>query len=184
MDDVLAPSPDLAVTPPAPRDRPSMGPDGKPLDPGIEGVEVVRPVRHVDSRGSLIELINIDHPFWREPVVHCEYVTARPGQIKGWGMHKESHDRYFVDSRTRLVLCDGRVESPTHEKVQQIWFSEESPGLVRIPAGVWHATQNWGDTDAAYLVFPTRPHQHHDPDKYRLDPLNGPIGFDWTLPAG
>jgi dTDP-4-dehydrorhamnose 3,5-epimerase len=185
LDTLLEPSDDLEVSPPAPRDRPSMGPDARPVDIGIHGVVLERMTRHVDHRGSLIELINFDHPFWFEPIVHCEHVTVRPGRIKGWGMHKLSHDRYFVGSGSqRVVLFDGRVKSPTFERFAQFNFSDESPGLLRIPAGVWHANHNWGDTDSLFLIFPTRPHEHANPDKYRLDPLNGPIPFDWTLREG
>jgi dTDP-4-dehydrorhamnose 3,5-epimerase len=175
----------LDVTPEVRKDRPDMGPDGRPISIGIAGVELHRTTRHVDHRGSLIELINFEHPFWREPIVHCEYVTTRPGRIKGWGMHKLSDDRYFIgDGRMRVVLFDGRVESESYERYAQFHFTEESPGLLRIPAGVWHANQNWGDRDATFLNFPTRPHDHADPDKYRVDPMSDEIPFDWTLREG
>jgi dTDP-4-dehydrorhamnose 3,5-epimerase len=181
----LEPSEELEVSPPAERDRPTTRPDGTPTDVGILGVVVERLQRHVDHRGSLIELINFDHSFWHEPIVHCECVTTRAGAIKGWGMHKLGHDRYFVGSgRMRVVLFDGRVQSPTFERFAQFHFTEQSPGLLRIPAGVWHANQNWGDEDAQFLNFPTRGYDHAHPDKYRLDPVDGPIEFDWTLPAG
>ena len=162
-----------------------MGPDGRPLDLGIRDVVLERLPRHVDHRGSLIELINFDHPFWHEPIVHCELVTTRPGRIKGWGMHKLSHDRYFAGiGQMRVVLYDGRVDSPSLGCFAQFQFSEDAPGLLRIPAGVGHANQNWGETDAVFLNFPTRAHEHANPDKYRLDPIDGPIEFDWTLREG
>jgi dTDP-4-dehydrorhamnose 3,5-epimerase len=49
---------------------------------------------------------------------------------------------------------------------------------------VWHADQNWGDADAALLNFPTRPFNHAEPDKFRIDPHSGEIDFDWSLPDG
>ena len=183
--DPLAPCEDLEVSPPAARDRAMVLPDGRRIDVGIEGVVVERLPRHVDHRGSLIELLNFEMPFWYEPIVHCEFVVTSPGRIKGWGMHKLGHDRYFMGSgKTRIVLYDGRVRSPTFENFGELYFSDESPGLLRIPAGVWHANQNWGDTDAQFLIFNTRPYDHAHPDKYRLDPLDGPIKFDWSLRDG
>jgi dTDP-4-dehydrorhamnose 3,5-epimerase len=183
--DPLAASEDLEVSPPAARDRAMVRPDGTRLDTGIEGVVVERLPRQVDHRGSLIEAINFDMPFWYEPIVHCEYVTARPGRIKGWGMHKLGHDRYFIPGgTTRIVLYDGRVRSSTFESFAQFQFTDEAPGLLRIPAGVWHASQNWGDADSHFLVFNTRPYDHANPDKYRLDPIDGPIQFDWSLRDG
>ena len=185
LETLLEPSDELEVSPPAPRDRPTVRPDGQPADVGIHGVVLERTTRHVDHRGSLIEMLNVNHPFWSEPIVHCEYVTIRPGRIKGWAMHKLGHDRYFIGSgRIRVVLFDGRVQSPTHQRFAQFNFSDESPGLLRIPAGVWHASQNWGDTDGVLVVFPTRAYEHGNPDKYRLDPIDGPIQFNWTLREG
>lgn len=185
LERLLAPSPDLEVSPPAPRDRPTTSPEGKPYDLGMHGVVLQRMQRIVDHRGSLIEMISPSNPFWHEPIVHCEYMKILPGRIKGWGMHKESDDRYFVEhGRIRVVLYDGRVHSPTYDRFAVFNFTPESPGLLRIPAGVWHANQNWGDYEGLVLVFPTRPYDHANPDKYRADPVDGPIAFDFTLRDG
>ena len=32
------------------------------------------------------------------------------------------------------------------------------------------------------MNFPTRPYDHAEPDKYRIDPHSGLIPFDFTLP--
>jgi len=65
-------------------------------------------------------------------------------------MHKRQSDRYYVhagDLRCRPVR---RAEgSPTKGSFCQFFFTEKSHGLLQIPAGVWHATQNWGTTLAA-----------------------------------
>jgi dTDP-4-dehydrorhamnose 3,5-epimerase len=176
---------ELDVTPPAPKDRPTTDPDGRPWQVPIAGVEVVRLQRITDHRGSLIEAINVAHDFWREPIVHCEYVVTAPGRIKGWGMHRKGYDRYVAaDGRVRVVLFDGRTGSPTYENFAEFHFGDESPGLLRIPPGVWHANHNYGETDAVILVFPTLTYQHADPDKYRLDPHSAEIPFDWTLRDG
>jgi dTDP-4-dehydrorhamnose 3,5-epimerase len=178
--------PELHVTPEAPRDVPHRDPAGHLTDLGIEGVMLHRPPRHIDQRGSLFETINVSHPFWFEPVVHAEWVASAPGRIKGWGMHKQSVDRYVAGlGRLRVVLFDGRVESPTHERIAQFHFGSESPGWLRIPTGVWHASHNYGDGEAVFLNFPTEPHDYADPDKYRLDPYDrSKIDFDWTLRDG
>lgn len=165
------------VSPEAPKD--TAGRDE------IEGVEFVRLAAHEDHRGSLTEVFNPLLEFWREPVVYSYFITIRPGRIKGWGMHRIQADRYFVTSgRVRVVLFDGRTESSTYECFQQFNFAEGSRGLLRIPPGVWHADQNWGDTDVGIINFPTHPYDHDDPDKYRLDPHSGAIPFDWTLRDG
>ena len=175
-----------AVDPIGTRDRPHRSPDGQLVALGIDGVVLERPPRHVDQRGSLFEAVSFGHPFWSEPIVHCEWVVTAPGMIKGWGMHLESIDRYVVGTgRIRVVLYDGRVESPTFQNLVQFHFSDESPGWLRIPTGVWHASQNYGDRNAIFVNFPTEPHHYDDPDKYRIDPYDrSEIDFDWTIRGG
>ena len=174
------------VTPEGIKDAPHRAPDGRLLDTGIEGVVVERPPHYIDHRGSLFEIVNLSHEFWREPVVHGEWIETAPGMLKGWGMHKESVDRYVAGSgRVRVVLFDGRVDSPSYERFAQFHFGDESPGWLRIPCGVWHVIHNYGETDAIIANFPTDPHRYEDPDKYRLDPYDSSkIPFDWTLRGG
>jgi dTDP-4-dehydrorhamnose 3,5-epimerase len=175
---------ELEVEPQAPPDQPTIGPDGEPLNV-IEGVELERLSPHVDHRGSLTELINFRRPFWHEPIVHAYEVAIAPGRIKGWGMHGVQADRYVVTSASmRVVLYDGRVQSPTYERLMEIHFSERSPGLLRIPPGVWHADQNTGEEIARFVNFPTHAYDPAHPDKHRLDPHSDAIPFDWALRDG
>lgn len=171
------------IVPDAPRDPPVAGADGGPSIP-IDGVMLRRLASIVDHRGSLLPL-ELDGPFWQAPVVHVYQFTIRPGRIKGWGMHRLQADRYFAaNGRVRVVLHDGRVRSPTHGQFAEFHFSEQSPGLLYIPPGVWHADQNTGERDAVMMNFPTRAFDRLAPDKYRIDPHSGSIPFDWTLRDG
>lgn len=173
------------VTPAAEPDAPSVGAAGNRIGWELEGVAYERLAPHVDHRGSLTEVLDFSRPFWDEPVVYAYCFTIRPGRIKGWGMHLRQADRYFVCAgRVRVVLYDGRVRSPTYQRFAEFQFSEEAPGLLLIPPGVWHADQNWGDRDAAVINFPTRPYDRAAPDKYRTDPHSGAIRFDWQLRDG
>ncbi len=181
----LHPGEALEVVPRGTKDEQSVDERGEPLMAAIEGVELVRLLPHADNRGSLTEVLNAGSPFWREPVVHVYSITVRPGRIKGWGMHKLQADRYFVASGSlRVVLHDGRTASPTFGRYQELWFTDQSPGLLRIPPGVWHADQNWGPDDARIVNFPTRPYDKANPDKHRIDPHSGEIPYDWSLPDG
>jgi dTDP-4-dehydrorhamnose 3,5-epimerase len=174
---------DLRVDPPASRDTPTVDEQGRSVRPLIAGVVHERLQPQVDARGQLIEIVNFARPFWTEPVGYSYCFTIEPGRIKGWGMHKLQADRYFhVSGRMRVVLYDGRVDSPTHRRFNEFYFSEAARGLLRIPPGVWHADQNWGDEVAVLVNFPTRPYEPNDPDKYRIDPHSGEIPFDWSLP--
>jgi dTDP-4-dehydrorhamnose 3,5-epimerase len=178
--------PEGEVTPDAPRDARHRAPDGTLTDLGIEGVMLHRPPRHVDQRGSLFEAISSSHPFWFEPVVHAEWIEIAPGRIKGWAMHRRGVDRYVCGfGRHRVVLFDGRVESPTYQRFAQFHFGSEAPGWLRIPLGVWHASQNYGETETIIVNVPTEPYDYDEPDKYRLDPHDrSKIDFDWSRRDG
>ena len=63
-------------------------------------------------------------------------------------------------------------------------FTRGTPGLLRIPPGIWHASHNWGDFEAVCMNFPTAPFDPEDPDKYRIDPHSGEIPFDFSLRDG
>jgi dTDP-4-dehydrorhamnose 3,5-epimerase len=172
----------IDVRPDVARDEATVDARGRRLVAGIDGVVLERLVGHHDDRGSLTQLIDTTQPFWSEGIVYAYAVTIRPGRIKGWGMHKLQADRYVVLAGClRVVLHDGRVDSSSFGRFAEFHFTDASPGLLRIPAGVWHADQNWGATDVSFVNFPTRAYDHAQPDKHRIDPHAGTIPFDFTL---
>jgi dTDP-4-dehydrorhamnose 3,5-epimerase len=174
-----------AVNRAARADAPSVGKEGKALPPTIEGVALVQLTSHHDDRGSLTPVLDVRHPFWVEPIVYAYAITIRPGRIKGWGMHRLQSDRYFVcRGSVRVVLFDGREDSPSCGRFAEFFFTDATPGLLRIPPGVWHADQNWSDSDAQVINFPTHPYDPGAPDKQRIDPHSGVIPFDWRLRDG
>jgi len=167
------------------RDRATVDATGRALASKIEGVHLQRLTSHADHRGSLAEIVDVRDPFWSEAVVYAYEFTILPGRIKGWGMHELQADRYFVSGcNVRVVLHDGREDSDTYGRTEQYFFTPTTPGLLKIPPGVWHADQNWGDFEARLINFPTRPYDHTAPDKYRIDPHSGIIPFDWELRDG
>ena len=66
----------------------------------------------------------------------------------------------------------------------QVNFTVRTPGLLKIPPGVWHADENWGEDEALIVNFPTRAYDPAAPDKYRIDPHSGVIPFDWSTRDG
>ena len=174
-----------AVAAAARRDRPTVDADSKELGLGIAGVEVKRLTIHADPRGIMTPVIDTRDSFWDEPIVYAYRFSILPGRIKGWGMHDLQTDRYFIVSGSvRVALFDGRQDSPSAGSIVQVNFTDRTPGLVKIPPGVWHADQNWGETEAQVVNFPTRPYDPDNPDKYRIDPHGGAIPFDWSIPDG
>lgn len=106
------------------------------------------------------------HP---DPIVFVYSFTIRPGRIKGWGMHKEHEDRYFVlCGEMEVVLYDPRPDSPTKGLVAKVILSEYDRRIMNVPIGVWHANRNLGQNTLVVVNFPTIPYDHANPDKYRL----------------
>jgi dTDP-4-dehydrorhamnose 3,5-epimerase len=166
-------------------DSPTVDAESQELPRSISGVEVRRLTMHADHRGVLTPAIDTRDRLWSEPIVYAYCITILPGRIKGWGMHERQTDRYVtVNGNVRVVLFDGRSGSATEELITEIYFTDRTPGVVQIPPGVWHATQNWGDTEARIMNFPTRAYDPCCPDKSRVDPHSGAIPFDWSLRDG
>ena len=155
---------------------------GRPREPGIEGVQLARLTPNPDHRGDLTQIMNTVSSIWEEPVPHAYHLTVKPGRIRGWGMHRFQADRHYAFAgEGRMVLYDGREDSPTHGEIAEFYFSEVSRGVIYIPPGVWHAAQSTGDVDWHLINLPTLPYDSANPDKYRIDPHSGEIPFDFTL---
>src|SRR5262249_46591478 len=105
--------------------------------------------------------------------------------IKGWAVHKEHMDRYFIlFGEVETVLYDEREGSATHGLVAKIILSQYQRRLMNIPAGVWHASRNLGLSDAVIVNFPTTPYNHESPDKYRLPLDTDRIPYKFENPRG
>jgi len=56
------------------------------------------------------------------------------------GLHQASVDRLFVVSGlVKIVVYDGRLDSPTHGHYTELVASERNPGLLTIPPDLYHA---------------------------------------------
>jgi dTDP-4-dehydrorhamnose 3,5-epimerase len=143
--------------------------DGQPLATLPAGVTFRPAPTHVDDRGWVVEAFDPRWGWHADPLVFAYVFSIRPGRIKGWGMHREHEDRYFILSgHMRVVMFDERPESPTRGLVAQVVLSETNRRLMNIPAGIWHASENIGSSDVVVVNFPTMAYRHEAPDKYRL----------------
>jgi len=159
----------------ASRDVQTVTPEGASLAPLLEGMSIHRSPTHSDERGTLTEIFDPRWEFHEEPLTYLYYITERPGYAKGWALHKQHEDRYFIiRGELEVVLYDVRPASSTRGQICKLLLSDRDHGVVNIPAHVWHATRNPGITDAILVNTPTRLFDHADPDKYRL-PLDTPL---------
>ena len=158
-----------------------MNADWQRVDQPVEGV-IVHEVRHVlRDHGVITEIFR---PQWDPtglPIVHIYQSRLFPAAIGAWSCHAKTIDRLFVNQgHLKIVLYDGREESPTFGRVMELHAGDARPAFVIIPIGVWHGLQNLGSHDALVLNCPSRPYAYEDPDHYRL-PFDSPeIPYSWT----
>jgi dTDP-4-dehydrorhamnose 3,5-epimerase len=173
------------AAPVAEPDQQTVTSDGDRVRALISGV-VLRPaVTHVDDRGELCEVYD---PRWQvsnDPLVYVYQAMVRPGMTKGWVVHERQDDRIFVSlGFLKIVLYDARPGSPTRGQVDELFLSERNRALLVIPRGVFHAVQNVGNVDAYFVNTPTRPFDHHQPDKRRLPLDTDQIPYSLVRRAG
>ncbi len=167
------------------QDKQTVTPDGESIEKLPDGVSFYDLVTQVDERGTVCEIFDPRWGWHKDPLVFSYVFTIRPGIVKGWGIHKNHEDRYFIlFGEMETVLYDERPDSPTYGLVSKIILSEYRRRLMNIPAGVWHADRNIGNKDVVVVNFPTIQYDHTSPDKYRLPLDNDRIPYKFENPRG
>jgi dTDP-4-dehydrorhamnose 3,5-epimerase len=165
----------------ATKDLPTVSATGERLQDPIAGVHVRRPPTHADERGTLVEILDDRWAFTDDPITYVYHVSIRRGQLRGWVVHRRQNDRLFAYAGVlKIVLYDARPDSETFGRVNVFHVGSHDRALLSIPAGVYHAVQNVGDGEAAFVNLPSAPYVHEDPDKHRLPLDNDVIPYRLT----
>lgn len=137
-----------------------------------------------DERGKLMEFLRSDDDIFRK-FGQVYITTVFPGVVKGWHAHQEQRDYLgCVWGMIKLVLYDGRDNSPTQGKFQEYFIGEQNPLLLSIPPGVWHGFKGIGTKEAIIINCPTLPYDYLEPDELRIAPHGGKIKYDWDRQDG
>jgi dTDP-4-dehydrorhamnose 3,5-epimerase len=127
----------------------------------------VRPVPHDD--GHVAEIARASWDIMAGPVVQVHSTTTLPGRIRAWGLHQRSKDRLFVVSGlVKIVVFDGRLDSPTKGLVNEFVVSEKNPGLLIVPPNLYHGWKNIGTSEAIIINMPTSMYNYEAPDALDL----------------
>jgi len=146
-----------------------VGPSGERVQPSIEGVTFRRAISQADGRGTLTEIFSLSWGTETEPPPHVYEVRALPGSIRSWIVHLEQNDRlYFSEGLAKVGLFDARESSPSFGAAVVRYLGAHEPGLLTIPAGIYHGVRNVGNEVLRYVNLPTKPYDYGAPDKYRL----------------
>jgi dTDP-4-dehydrorhamnose 3,5-epimerase len=150
----------------------------------IEDVKV-RKLRLIpDERGFLMELMRSD---WEEYEKFGQaYITAvYPGVVKGWHYHKLQTDHFVcVQGMAKVVLYDGREDSPTRGEVNEFFMGTLNPIMLKIPRGVMHGFKGISEEMALIVNVPSELYNYQQPDEYRLPAHTDEIPYDWSRQDG
>ncbi|MES2294528.1 MAG: dTDP-4-dehydrorhamnose 3,5-epimerase family protein [Pseudomonadota bacterium] len=148
----------------------------------IDGV-VVTPLRQiVDERGKVMHMLRRDSAVF-QAFGEIYFSTVNPGAIKAWHVHRIMTLNYAVPhGLIKFVLYDGRDNSPTKGKTQELFLGPENYNLVTVPPLVWNGFKGLGTSPAVVANCATIPHDPAEID--RRDPFDATIAYDWNIRHG
>jgi len=150
----------------------------------IQGVETKNLRLIPDERGWLMEILRSDEPLFRQ-FGQVYVTTCYPGVVKAWHYHKIQTDYItVVKGMAKVVLFDGREDSPTHGEVNEFFIGGKNPLLLKVPPLVWHGFKAVGGAETMLLNCPTEPYNYQTPDEYREDPFSDRVPYDWGQKHG
>jgi dTDP-4-dehydrorhamnose 3,5-epimerase len=150
----------------------------------IQGVKTKKLRVIPDERGRLMEILRCDDELF-DQFGQVYMTTAYPGVVKGWHYHQLQTDNIVViKGMMKLVLYDGRKDSPTHGEINEFFIGEHNPMLVQIPKLVFHGFKCISQNEAIAVNIPTEKYNRDIPDEYRIHPHNNDIAYDWNRQDG
>ena len=144
----------------------------------IDGVAVreLKPLN--DERGSLMELLRPDWEIF-EKFGQGYLTTVYPGVVKAWHHHEKQTDHMIcIKGMLKLALHDSRKSSDTFEQINEIFFGDRRPLLVKIPPLVYHGFKAIGRETAYAINVPTELYNYKEPDEFRLPRDTKQIPYD------
>ncbi|MCK4534614.1 MAG: dTDP-4-dehydrorhamnose 3,5-epimerase family protein [Syntrophobacterales bacterium] len=150
----------------------------------IKGVKIKALKVIPDERGRLMEILRSDDEMF-EGFGQVYMTTVYPGVVKGWHYHKKQYDNMAVVKGTmKIVLCDGREDSPTYREVNEFFAGKYNPILVHIPPYVYHGFKCVSQEEAIVVNTPTETYNYEKPDEFRVDPHDNDLPYDWGRKDG
>jgi len=146
----------------------------------IDGVKV-KPLRITpDERGRLMELLRADDDLFIQ-FGQMSLTTLYSGAIRAWHYHLRQWNHFVaVRGMIKLVLYDGREDSPTCGQLDEWFIGDWNPKLIQVPPGVYYGFKCVSETEAIIINAPTEPYHYDEPDEFRVDTEGGAIPYDWA----
>lgn len=150
----------------------------------IDGVVLKKLKMIPDERGRVMEMLRSDDDIF-DKFGQAYITTAYPGAVKAWHYHKIQDDYFVVVSgMMKVVLFDGRRNSPTEGLINEFFMGIYDPAILKIPRGVMHGFKCISSEESMVVNIPTEPYNHEEPDEYRLPAHTDQIPYDWSRKDG
>ncbi len=134
-----------------------------------------------DERGRLMEIMRCDWPIFKK-FGQVYMTTNYPGVVKAWHYHTKQTDNVAcVKGMVKLVLFDGREDSPTHREVNEFFVGEHNPKLIVIPPGVYHGWKCISETESIVVNCPDELFDYDNPDEHRAPHDDPNIPYNWDI---
>lgn len=152
----------------------------------IEGVKIIQVKNFAGEDGDFSELIRINDEGYVEDlpefkVAQLNRSRMMPGTIKGWHLHFEQDDIWYVALQDSLLLglWDVRLESKTRGISTKIMLGSGQSFLLFVPRGVAHGAANISGKSVEIIYFVNKRFNPKNPDEKRL-PWNSLGEEFWT----
>lgn len=141
----------------------------------IEGVRLINLKQHVAEEGDFSELFRLDDQGNLEAVPDFKVKQMSrsliyPHAIKGWHIHFNQEDIWYVAPQEHLVvgLWDVRQASATEGLATKISLGGNQSRLLYIPRGVAHGCTNYSTTPTQLYYLMNQQFNLEQPDEQRL----------------
>ena len=148
------------------------------LGTSICGVQLVKPMRHEDTRGEFCEAFRASWFSGGRQWVQWNVSRSKAGVLRGMHFHRLQTDYWWLaDGSIRVGLVDLRPESLTVRQATCLELDSDDPMGLIIPPGVLHGYRALRDAVVMYLMD----QEYSGADEYGVrwdDPALG-LPDDW-----
>lgn len=163
-------------------------------------------VVYADGRGSLVEMWRMDESRYGKSFMEPDgeqndkvnlgkeydgpvmsYLSwTKPGAVRGFHVHERQVDHFHFagPGLFKVVLFDGRENSPSKGVLMEIFAGTNRPTYVKVPTMVFHGYKNVGLEMGLVVNFPDSLfagwNKKFKIDEKRYDPHEAYFGYDWT----
>ena len=143
----------------------------------IKGVVVEKLKVIGDERGKVMHMLRSDSPHFSR-FGELYFSTVNSGVVKAWKKHLKMTQNFAVPvGLIKLVIYDGREESPTKGEILDLEIGEKNYCLVKIPPLLWYGFKGIAPVASVIANCADIP---HDPEEIkRALPTEASIPYAW-----